>query len=496
MKIYLCPSDKKYHCSWEGQAEDILDHFEKEHDDLIHYNETFQIDLETTSENRLFLLEEEIYLTQIFSDQSQVIMKLRYLGPERLAKKIDYNLIIRNSNQRWKSDCVKITPEGFFQVNLDGFKEYDTELKSLTCSLHVNKAFMDDSSLESVSIEETATINPTQATDINYETLTIGNDEDDTTQSTKIDAEDIERKKIIIEDREETHNNVHIVSVENSVTKTERKADNISISDFRMENENIKSENLETSYLSRSKSTAFEDMRRIWYRTKSTVSLSSIKEIDSPIICTNCSNCLKVPIYICPNNHHFCEKCQAGVCGICEMKITFIRDADLEKVINKVSIEPCQYQKYGCPEKLISNDLHQHEVNCLFCLYKCPMAECSFEGQFKGLCKHLKLIHASTKLLSSFILSFNNYPEAFLANEERGIFYCYVRYGSEEVEWSAKFCGPKERNFFCELKFKDGKLKQPLLLQKTDNVYSIKRSLIDLKRMKIKPKNAVLTITF
>ncbi|KAJ8978202.1 hypothetical protein NQ317_013148 [Molorchus minor] len=54
MVIYLCPTDRKYACSWEGHSSDILDHFEKEHDDLLFFINSAVIDLKTSSENMLF----------------------------------------------------------------------------------------------------------------------------------------------------------------------------------------------------------------------------------------------------------------------------------------------------------------------------------------------------------------------------------------------------------------------------------------------------------
>lgn len=483
MLIYLCPSDKKYHCSWEGHAEDILDHFEKEHDDLLHYGETFDIDLETPRENRLFLIDEEIYLTQVFVNKKKIIFKLRYLGLKQLAKKITYNIIVRIGDVDCDAELIKTTAEGFLEVDLATIKNNNSELQQLGCILNVLKGFSDndDCSIQSVLSERRNSL---------------------PSDSVKLEESVEEHEMHVLDDIGEENEIVSKEVINDKESVVEKKDKNIDkdVQQVVQENEEktkaIKPNVPEVSSLHRSKTSASDESKRRWNRANSTMSLGSIQEIDNSIICNNCNNCLKTPIYICPTGHHFCEQCQTGDCNICKMKITFVRDADLEKFINKFSLSPCQFQKYGCPERLLNDDLHQHEANCSFCLYKCPISECLFEGQYKGLCKHLKLIHSSTKLLSSFILSFNNYPEAFLANEEKGIFYCYVIHGIEDVVWVAKYCGSKDRNFFCELKFKDGKMKEPVLLKKDGNVFRIRKTVSDLKRLKVKPKNAVLTITY
>ncbi|KAG5879691.1 hypothetical protein JTB14_006476 [Gonioctena quinquepunctata] len=229
-------------------------------------------------------------------------------------------------------------------------------------------------------------------------------------------------------------------------------------------------------------------------RCKSTMSLGAISENDFSVNCSSCGILLSPPIYICPCGQNFCDECQTSNCRICNEDVTYEHNSELEKKFNRFLL-PCRYKAYGCPEKLIYNELSNHEHNCTFCDYKCPIDGCYFEGQFKHTCKHLKLIHGSTRMLESFIVVFQNIPEAFLVNEDRGIFYCCVQYYDDRVLWQAKFCGPMEKRFFCELKFKDGKIKQPLLLTRKNNIYSIEISHQELKRLKLKAKHAVLTIT-
>lgn len=180
------------------------------------------------------------------------------------------------------------------------------------------------------------------------------------------------------------------------------------------------------------------------------------------------------------------------VCRQCDEQVTTERDIDFEEKYKKF-LFPCKNHKLGCPEKILYNNLLEHECNCMFCMYRCPSEGCQFEAQFKGMIKHLKLIHGSTKLFESCSIFLNNVTEAFVVSEERGIFYCCVKQIGDSVICEVKPSGPKEKGYFCELKFKDAK-HEPFFLAKHDSLYSIKLAMQDLKKRKLKVKNAILTI--
>nr|XP_023026378.1 uncharacterized protein LOC111514372 [Leptinotarsa decemlineata]XP_023026379.1 uncharacterized protein LOC111514372 [Leptinotarsa decemlineata]XP_023026380.1 uncharacterized protein LOC111514372 [Leptinotarsa decemlineata] len=444
MVIYLCPTDKKYACSWEGSAEDILPHFEQEHDDLLHFNDTFEIDLEVSSENRLFFLDEEIYLAQIRVSNNIMEIFLRYLGPDRIACQLSYNIIFKFNYELCPASCITVR-NGYVSVDLSKL-EYLESVRTLQCTLIISRIETGANSDEDVFLER------------NF-------------QETELDGRlphmPLQRQKKVEEDN---------ISCITTNTRKQLKT------------------NTDVS-LSRSKTINLEDYKRKHIkRCMSTLSLGAIEENEFSVNCTTCGVILVPPIYLCPCGQSFCSKCQTGICCFCNESVTFKRNEELEDNFTRFLL-PCKYKTFGCPEKLIYTELRNHENNCIFCEYKCPIDGCGFEGLFKHMRKHLKVIHGSTKMLESFIVVFQNIPEAFLVNEDKGIFYCFVRYFDDRVLWQAQFCGPKERRFFCELKFKDGKLKQPLLLKRTGIVYSVEIYLQDLKRMKLKSKHAILTIT-
>lgn len=447
MLVYLCPADRKYQCSWEGHCEDIIAHFENEHDHLLHYTENFDIDLETPSENRIFLIEEEVYLTQIAIKDAKLILKLRYLGPLEYAKRITYNIKLLAQDKVCQADLVKVTPEGFLEVDLKEINSIYNGVQVMVCSLKISKCFQSD-----------------------------------TFEKVKPSSEVISHKNKQIEktNAKQREDDSVFTTVETDL------ADNINPEEMLVVRNKL-------DRLGRSHSAATEYQNRRYLRAKSTLSLDAVPEIDK--FCVGCRVFLNSSIYWCPNGHHFCEKCQRNICCVCHETVSSINDDQLQNIPKKYTLMQCQFLKYGCPEKIFSHELRQHEIYCLFCVYSCPIDGCHFQSAFKGLCSHLKLIHSSTKLLSGLILSFSKHKEAFLANEERGIFYVQAKYEGDIASWTVQFCGPKERNFFCELKFKDAKLKQPLLLKKIESTYKLQKSISQLKDNKIKAKNAILTIS-
>ncbi|XP_057660346.1 uncharacterized protein LOC130896349 [Diorhabda carinulata] len=458
MLIYLCPTDKKYACSWEGKSEDILHHFEEEHDDLLHFSDTFFIDLAILSENRLLFVEDEIYLAQTKIFDNIMEIKLRYLGPEAISKKITYHVLLKVNYDLCHPGYISVNNNGSITVDLAILEKDIGTITAVECTFNINK-------------------------DIDDET-------DD------VFVSQVESNERIIEQGE--YEDVGLTEENYNMTGFEHLPLSNSGSQSSVGGKWYKngSKNPDVS-LSRSKTISVDDIkRRHIQRAKSTLSLGAISEIDtdSSPNCTECFVPLIPPIFLCRNGHNFCQKCQPGLCPICSEKVTYHRNIRLEENFGKFLL-PCKYKKYGCPQKLLNDDLYDHEAYCTFCDYQCPIESCHFEGQFKHMWNHLKVIHGTKKILESFIVTFKNIPEAFLVNEERGIFYCYVTFIDDYVQWKAIFCGPKERRFFCELKFKEGQLKQPVLLNRSENVYFIALSLQDLKRMKVKAKNAILTIT-
>ncbi|XP_060524233.1 uncharacterized protein LOC132700736 [Cylas formicarius] len=460
-KIYLCPTDKKYACSWEGAAEDILEHFTEEHEELLSFSNVVPVDLRVSSENKLVFFDEEIYLHQAKTDGDHLYVFLRYLGPETIASKITFDLELEHEGRRLDKKWITVRC-GYFAVSLESVRLF-ADTNSLNCVLSVSGDFRIASGEEEYPSEE------------------VSND--------STDGERGLHNGVAFYDPSPTDSGISMADSLNHPLKRQASLDD------------IKTRSGEKACdLTRSKTFNFEEIRRKTpaRRHPSTASLESIKEDERnpELLCTNCESVMNPPIFLCISGHNFCTSCGLAkrVCVVCDERITEERNLDLEeKSINHTYA--CRNRKLGCSKKLPYLEMRKHEVNCKYCLYKCPVEECGYTAQFKNMHHHLKLIHSSTKLLDTFIVGFQKHSEAFLASEDKGFFYCRVSVANDTVVWEAKFCGPKEREFFCELKFKERGLKTPQLLRNVGDAYRIEIPSQELKRMRVKPKNAFLTIT-
>ncbi|KAL1492061.1 hypothetical protein ABEB36_012559 [Hypothenemus hampei] len=451
-KIYLCPSDKKHGCSWEGSSNDIYLHFTEEHEDLLCLSDCVSLPLEAESENRLLLVNAEIYLLQTRIENEHLILFLRFLGPREIARNLTYDLEISFGDKILdKRDTVP--QQGCFEVPLNRILECFGDVNSINCRLQVTGDF---------------TIYPD--VDSHYEDDTCEFDLKNFFATPQNSPTEIRE-----------HENVFEQSENHRATWSG--------------NEN----NQVSAGLTRSLTFTSDDLKRMNIKRQASMrSLTAIEEITESIDlkCSNCEGHLPPPIFLCDEEHNICSNCfkDRQFCSICGNPITAARNTKLEaKCSNSQYL--CQNHKSGCTQKLPFPAILEHEINCRYCQYTCPISECGVKAQYKQMVAHLNLIHSSVKIMPSFIAVFQKYQEIFLVTEALGIFYCNWTLEGNKVEWKVKFCGPKGKKFFYELKFKGKNLGDPLLLTKKDDCYVKDLEVSKLKEWKVKIKHSILTIT-
>ncbi|XP_050305867.1 uncharacterized protein LOC126743003 isoform X2 [Anthonomus grandis grandis] len=498
-KIYLCPADKKYKCKWKGSSDDVFDHFSRMHEDLLHFNESIDISLDAATENHLLLLNAEIYLLQLKVTNEFLNIYLRFLGPARIASTLTYDVHIGRDNVFIAKEIIEIT-DGAFRVPLESlyekFKDISNDSNSICCKLMLNEKPIIEC-FDNIFTDNKASNNWSNANESKKDIQCLRNSNIDKLKINLDNTLDLSKD---VNDLSPNLQDLFDSSYEENLTfELCDKKTTLDESDCVFDSETeYKSKNIR-SVLTRSLTFTPEDMKRnIVKRQASMRSLTSIAEndLDDELKCSNCNGHLAAPIFYCIDEHNICVTCYQSkqVCTLCEKEITSNRNLELEKKSVNF-IYTCVNRKSGCPKKLSYADILDHEINCTFCVYFCPMEECSFKGSFKYMVGHLSLIHSSVKLFQSFIAVFQKYQEIFLVNETMGIFYCSWTLLDNSVIWKAKFCGPKARKFFCELKFKGKNFKEPLLLIKQNDVYIKEMSLAELKEYKIKPKHSILTVT-
>ncbi|XP_044756448.1 uncharacterized protein LOC123315002 [Coccinella septempunctata] len=455
--VYICPTDKSLQCSWKGSAEDIMDHFIQEHEDLLLHSSEIDIDLRISSENRLLFLNEEIFLIQLKIENKFLRIGLRYLGPKRIADSIYYDIVIKVDDQSYFPDYFGSGPsifeitDGFWTINLDYLRFLHVDLTSVQCNFSIStKPELAVEDFGAVSVENNAD---------DVEVV-----EGSSNENTVIDDDEID--EILNDDLE--------LRSSRDKSKDEDALDNMSALNFSL---------LESSNRYCRRYSSFMGIPEELFSEKVKTDLS----------CGNCFINMLPPIYLCVNGHNICAECRYESCKICYGTVTENRNKDLEDYSRKC-LHLCRYHQEGCMESFMFNEIRNHEIKCSFCVYRC-MQDCSFKGKFVEFYSHFRIKHPSCKVFYATPVDFPRNSEFFVCDNRLGIFHCTSVLAKNSVRWIVVFLGPRDRNYSCELTFKGDKTKNVLFLKRLEDQYSIAQSKEDLKKMKVKDKNAVLTIT-
>ncbi|EEZ98854.2 uncharacterized protein LOC661914 [Tribolium castaneum] len=445
--IYSCPAHKQLLCSWEGYASDIKHHFEKEHCNLLSYTNFVDIDLEQLPQNKLLFLDGKIYLMQNSLNDKGLVIRLRYLGSKEVASKLRFNITVSVNQILYKYEpsryfsCI-VPRTGGWEINLQSLQTFHQDLKLIQCCVLIEENQRLERKFSDVSL--------------------------------KINNKFIEKNAI---DETEANYLDAINRIENrlSFLKSNRNSD-----DFMDKISQLNFSILEEPFQEK------ED-----FKSDYSESLPNIPE-EINLTCSSCALDMLPPIYLCKKGHNVCSWCKASPCKICSEAVTIERNRDLEN-ISRTHLHQCRYFSDGCNERLLYNEVRVHEAKCNFCKYKCSI--CPYLGRFDHFYNHLKVVHSSIKVVQTTRCSFPKNTNMFLVNKSIGIFYCQSETDDNCLIWRATFCGPKERQFFCEITFKGSKYKEAIFLKRRENVYEIKKSIDELKKMKAKEKYAALSVT-
>lgn len=457
--VYICPTDNRLQCSWRGSAEDIMDHFIQEHEDLLVHSSEVDIDLTVVSENRLLFLNEEIYLIQSKIENDSLKIGLRYLGPQMIAKSIFYDIVVKVDEQSYFPNYFGNGPsifeviDGFWIINLAYLRILHDNLDSIQCNFSIS------TKPENFSVDfEEIDVPDVSNHSVNQEEAVSSDD------STVIQDDEID--EILNEDSEPR--------LRENKSFEEDALDNISALNFNM---------LESSSRYCRRYSSFMGIPEELFTEKVKTNLS----------CSNCFINMLPPIYLCVNDHNICAECRYESCKICYGIVTENRNKDLEEYSRKC-LHLCRYHQEGCMESFMYNEIRNHEIKCSYCVYRC-MQDCSFKGKFLEFHSHFKVTHPSCKIIYKTPADFPRNSEFFICDNRLGIFHCTAIFSKNNVRWIVIFLGPKDRNFSCELTFKGVRMQNVLFLKRLEDQYSLALSKEDMKKMKVKDKNAVLTIT-
>lgn len=447
--IYLCPSTPKDSCRWEGEASDILEHFQESHKELLMDSNAIKADVSRNIEqNRLMSTKKGLFLlqTKVCVESAKLWIRVRYLGSYDTSQ-------IRYS--------VEVSSEKFGFTNLNSPQEY-------------NPVFNVENGVQ-VDIQAINLMSCVH----NIEYVTVRIHVNEQTESLITESEKVTR----LNGEESELNEEKVIdtainsSKENSVISDDE--DNKSDERCRSvdDDEHLQELNLDNKW-------ELKDIAE-----------SCEEHEDVMIKCTNCRHNMIPPIYMCPDGHSVCYNCKDGNCNVCEQRITELRNIDLEEH-SKMLEYPCRYESYGCKEKHKCTELRKHEIYCEYFTYKCEF--CIYEGRLVEIRSHYRIAHPSTKIYDRMIEIPIPKGSNFLIINSSGVFYCTSRATETYVEWKVIFSGPKERCFSCEVRVtgkKQFNYPKRYFLKRSDNVFKRTVPFDELRFSNVKEKYSMLFVS-
>lgn len=488
---WLCPTVAE--CPWEGRPYEILPHFRDSHENLILHSNSFSVDVTSNKkENKMLCLGNDVYLVQtdVAAARRILELKLRYLGSHEEASAFSYSLQVCMGEVAFGSELDGICSavhikNGLVEVDLQllDIIAGNGTLQHVFCTLDVKRKANEQTSVENSDEVQLVIDSPSPTHEETNQEF----------KAERVEEEHIEEERVEKERVEKEH--VEKEHVEKERVEKER----VRESTLEAVNVNLRKTSLvrnDSSRLSFLGNYFFDDYILSSKNTDST-SLGSYSENDgrsnSELQCATCLFEMCPPIFLCCEGHSVCGDCKLKDCGICSQSITDLRNTDLEEISAKMK-HACKYSSNGCTERLKRDEIERHEMNCSFCVYSCFF--CSTKGKFSFIKSHSKLLHSSVKSYEYLKNKFPKNTSFLIMNRDIGVFYCISKENGDTIEWSVKFCGPKERCFACVLKFKRKKEVSYILNRNfSDNSYQLILNTNDLKAFGVKDKDGVLLIS-
>ena len=146
--------------------------------------------------------------------------------------------------------------------------------------------------------------------------------------------------------------------------------------------------------------------------------MGSMTSESNSIISTNqiigameCNTCLEVPsenpIYQCDNGHILCASCRQKLTNCPECRFTLRKTRSLlsEKILAMCS-RPCEFEKYGCKDKVHDMNSEVHKDACKYKPISCIEADCDELIPLNGFASHMKDAH-KIQIADNFLISCN-----------------------------------------------------------------------------------------
>jgi E3 ubiquitin-protein ligase SIAH1 len=119
------------------------------------------------------------------------------------------------------------------------------------------------------------------------------------------------------------------------------------------------------------------------------------------LLCPRCKKYLVPPISFCEMGHNVCSGCRPELlrCPECQQPYLKGNNQTLENVVREVSF-PCVYKADGCEETFSIHLMQEHEENCPYRPYNCPVIlagriRCAWKGSLLEMERHVLSKHGT-----------------------------------------------------------------------------------------------------
>lgn len=187
---------------------------------------------------------------------------------------------------------------------------------------------------------------------------------------------------------------------------------------------------------------------------KRMISVDSIEEdILNDLECPVCLEFMVPPIYQCETGHSVCSTCKSKIneCPSCKRCYRDTRNFHLEKITNRIKYY-CKYRDYDCTFVASAQDIKQHEMECKFGPYSCPLHDhtaCGWKGRLTDIMEHVRHSHEDNMLELEVVTvpyeeaDFNSSDEdCFVMQASGEIFRLLYKYENNLFRWAVELVGP------------------------------------------------------
>lgn len=197
-------------------------------------------------------------------------------------------------------------------------------------------------------------------------------------------------------------------------------------------------------------------------------------EILQHLHCQFCNQLMKPPVYICEKAHSFCSNCKSTMkdtCLLSNCRISSGRNFLVEEIMELINY-PCKNE--GCNYVSRLSCLENHEKECKYQLYKCPVSiNCTETATYDQLIEHVKVGHLIHQCPTGTFV-FDSNTNDYLLHFNTDLFLLQVIFNSRSLQVTLKSIELLNETYDYNVKFSDEKSKTSITFTKQCQMFTNK----------------------